>query len=640
MLTNIFENRGRDFTALVKLGDMLGRSLRENVEIFSVEGNKVTYVTESDAVIRGTFSLKPSPKLTDIEIESSQIFEDKDAFNGLVNKRVTGLISNLFENDYARAEDSFDEVLSVWETRLHFNRVKARLHEKTSRFGKQTKIVETAEFQRLIEVSDQIIKFLRENSKKINVPEIRNAVKLATVVSEAFQLPMLTLEKLAESREFSLPSRNSDTVYDFLCKQELIRKELLESKQSFDSIWGSNEKINNLVSLVFSKDEDILAESIANVISEIPYFAMVSKKDIYTLVSKTLSENTDITQKQILAFAEKICEMKRPVKTEILKILNEKYGIKVSALNDVPTFSSLVEAEVLIFEALSRIAPKGSVVRKLLGEASKMLKAKSGVEAIDVMDFLNSVFTDAGYQESINETSLLNYLDFNQVASDLSKIGAVLQMIRPMIQGGGAPPAGGGMPPEAMQMGGGNPQPEALADEGQMDEMPPSDPADDNAGMPGMPAEDAAMEADGEFEDEAGPDVVDGDMGEGEAEFGDEGAEAGGEMMPEEAPEMAQEELLGLMSTLEDLINGIKAEVAPEGMEGEAFGGEETPEEEAMEHGEMEGDTDIDIDTSEGDDESDDDEVHIDIDSHKDEDEEDSEEDEYEGDEDEEEEED
>ena len=43
MLTNIFENRGRDFTALVKLGDMLGRSLRENVEIFSVEGNKVTY---------------------------------------------------------------------------------------------------------------------------------------------------------------------------------------------------------------------------------------------------------------------------------------------------------------------------------------------------------------------------------------------------------------------------------------------------------------------------------------------------------------------------------------------------------------------------------------------------------------------
>jgi hypothetical protein len=454
---------------------------------------------------------------------------------------------------------------------------------------------------------------------------------------------MLTLEKLAESREFSLPSKNSDTVYDFLCKQELVRKELLESKQSFDSIWGSNEKLNNLVSLVFSKDEDVLAESIANVISEIPYFAMVSKKDIYTLVSKTLSENTDITQKQILAFAEKICEMKRPVKIEILKILNEKYGIKVSALNDVPTFSSLVEAEVLIFEALSRIAPKGSVVRKLLGEASKMLKSKNGVEAIDVMDFLNLIFTDAGYQESISETSLLNYLDFNQVASDLSKIGAVLQMIRPMIQGGGAPPAGmgGGMAPEAMQMGGGNPQPEALADEGQMDEMPPSDPAEDDAGMPGMPAEDAAMEAEGEFEDEAGPDVVDGDMGEGEAEFGEEEAE--GEMMPEEAPEMAQEELLGLMSTLEDLINGIKSEVAPEGMEDEAFGGEETSEEEAMEHGEMEdeeGDTDINIDTSEGDDESDDDEVHIDIDSHKDEDEEDSEEDEYEGDEDEEEEED
>lgn len=638
MLTNIFENRGRDFTALVKLGDMLGRSLRENVEIFSVEGNKVTYVTESDAVIRGTFNLKPFPKLTDIEIETAQIFEDVNTFNGLVNKRVTNLISNLFENDYARAEDSFDEVLSVWETRLHFNRVKARLHEKTSRFGKQTKIIETAEFQRLMEVTDQIIKFLKENSKKINVPEIRNAVKLATVISESFQLPPISFESLAESKEFSAHSKNADTIYEFLCKQELIRKELLESKQSFDSIWGSNEKINKLISLVFSKDEEVLAEAVAEVVSEIPYFAMVSKKDIYNLVVKTLSEDVEVTQKQIVAFAEKICEMKKPVKAEILKILNEKYGIKVSALNDVPTFSSLIEAEVLVFEALSRIAPKGSVVRKLLGEASKMLKGKNGVEAIDVMDFLNSIFTEAGYQEAINETSLLNYLDFNQVASDLSKIGAVLQMIRPMIQGGGAPPAQGmglGAPDpmggEApMEMGGGNPDP--LEDAGQMDEMPPSEPSDDNAGMAGMPAEDAAAEASDEFGEEAGPEIVDGDMGEGEGEME-------GEMMPQEAPEMAQEELLSLMSTLEDLINGIKAEVSPgmEGEEGGAFGGEETPEEEAMEMMDDE-DGDININTSEGDDESDDDEVHIDIDSHKGEDEEEYEEDEDEGEEDEEEE--
>ena len=56
MLTNIFSARDRKFLKLVKLGDSLGRSLRENIELFSIDGTTVTYVSESDKVIQGTYS--------------------------------------------------------------------------------------------------------------------------------------------------------------------------------------------------------------------------------------------------------------------------------------------------------------------------------------------------------------------------------------------------------------------------------------------------------------------------------------------------------------------------------------------------------------------------------------------------------
>ena len=37
MLTNLIENRGKEFSNLIKIGDYLARTLRENVEMFGVE---------------------------------------------------------------------------------------------------------------------------------------------------------------------------------------------------------------------------------------------------------------------------------------------------------------------------------------------------------------------------------------------------------------------------------------------------------------------------------------------------------------------------------------------------------------------------------------------------------------------------
>ena len=86
MLTNIFESRNKTFLNLVKLGDYLGRSLRENVEIFSVDNDEVTYLTESGAVIKGNFSTG-ALNLTNIEVQDSKIFEDKKLCSQLADQK-------------------------------------------------------------------------------------------------------------------------------------------------------------------------------------------------------------------------------------------------------------------------------------------------------------------------------------------------------------------------------------------------------------------------------------------------------------------------------------------------------------------------------------------------------------------------
>ena len=48
-------DRDNKLSLLIKMGDCLGRSLRENVELFSITENEATYLTESNNIIRGNF---------------------------------------------------------------------------------------------------------------------------------------------------------------------------------------------------------------------------------------------------------------------------------------------------------------------------------------------------------------------------------------------------------------------------------------------------------------------------------------------------------------------------------------------------------------------------------------------------------
>ena len=584
MLTNLIENRGKEFSNLIKIGDFLARTLRENVELFNVEEGIVTYLTESGSVVSGKYSFKPTLKLSKIIVEDSSVLEDKKAFESATDKKVMGLLSNLLEDDYQKAEGSFDKILSMFETKLSYDRIKTRLQEKIERFGEQTKIMSSPEFQRVNEIKDKLISFLKENKSIIQSAGIRNGMKLAALVSTSFDLPRMTIKQLQERKEFKVSVVGKSSIYEHLCRKELIQKELLEAKEGFERIWVDNKNIQDLASMIFENNEEDLRHQVAQVVSESPYFALATKKQLSKLIQNSLSLNeVKVSGKDLKLFTSKIFEMKGPVKRYVLEILNEKYGIDVRKLSEVPTFRTLVMTEAEIFSQLAKHAPTGSLIRKTLMEFSRSLKTKNGSESIDLADFLNEVFTESDYTSSLNETSLMDYMDFSRVADDLGKIGQVLKMLGPAVdnvadQMQDAPLPGAGVPPEGMQDEGPIPGDEEAAE----DPLGTEDPmdTDSEAGLPGEDAQDIADEVTDEVDTEEA--LANGDIEEA-PENGEEVPDLEGGMPPEEGfegeeeegEEIEQDDLTSLLSRLEDLLGDLRDGEELDD-EGDFEGGEES----------------------------------------------------------------
>ena len=254
MFSKLFEERDKTVSLLVKLGDCLGRSLRENTTLFSIDSqsSQVTYLTESNKVISGVYKLDSDVTLSDIQIQDAEVFEDGEIFDGFVDKKIHSFVENIHYDEFSDAQDSFSDILSLWENRLKISTLQKNLEDKAYRLSNIEGIVESNEFQKLIEITPQLIEFLNENYEKINrVPEIKNAVNLSNAVSLAFDFPRMTHDELSESRSYVLKEGRESSIYEMICRQELVKKELVESKKSFDVIWATNASVRKLSSMIF-----------------------------------------------------------------------------------------------------------------------------------------------------------------------------------------------------------------------------------------------------------------------------------------------------------------------------------------------------------------------------------------------------
>lgn len=431
MFSRLFEGRNKTVTKLIKLSDYLGYSLRENIRIFSIDAleNKVTFVTETNKVIEGTYCFgrasknEPEIALKFIKVEDGDIFQDVDKFDAHIKGSISNFIEDIYESNLAEVNDSFSKVLELWQTRLKFNRSVKQLQEKTIYFNKSQEIMDTEEFNKLEEVGPGLIEFLKENKEKVlEIPEIKNAVKLSQTVSDAFDLPRLTIEDLIEEGSYVIPEEINTNIYEMICRQELIKNEILETKRDFDTIWATNDKINALAGYVFNMEDSEVVQALIEAVVEVPYLALASKKQITKTITNNLdiNETVDISETDIKKFSSRLFEMKKPIKRLLLNMLNEQYGINIQNLKDIPSFKSLLNTQVVIFEALSKISAKNSVQREVLSEIATMLKGKTGVQSIDVNAVLQNIFEQSGYtdlfvSEAISTNFSLSDSDLNNI---------------------------------------------------------------------------------------------------------------------------------------------------------------------------------------------------------------------------------
>ena len=526
MFANIFEERNKTITHLVKLGDCIGRSIRENVSLFSVDSatSEVAYLTKSGKVISGKFVIGEDLSLNDITVQDSSIFNDEKKFDTYVNEKIHSFVGSIHNGEYASADTSFDNVLSLWENRLKISSVQKKLNEQSSKLNKIEAIIESTQFQNLLEVTPQLQRFLKEHIERIiAVPEIRNAVNLSNTVSNAFNLPRLTVEDLESTKTYTVQNGINPSIYEMICRQELVKKELVESKKNFDTIWANNPSIRKLASLVFEKDEAIV-EALSSALKEVPYLALASKKTLFNTFNNCLSQadGIGVSETDIQEYASKIFEYKKEVKDMFINTINEKYGVDIQNLQEPASFKSLANTQVVIFEALSRLAPRNSVLKNTLSEMAEFLRGKSGVECIDINDYLMQVFVNAGYDSVIQEAEegAFPRVNFKRVAKDLIDIQDLIMTLKQ----------------KAMDQQ--YPSDEALAPEEEMppEEMPPEAPAPE-AGMP--------------------PPQM-------------------GEEPPQLAPQRSQEDIVSDLAELENMVGEIAAEL---GM-GRAGEEEEVPEKE------------------------------------------------------------
>lgn len=400
---DFFEQRNRKVSNLNLLADSLSHSLREGVRLFSVDDvdSVATFVTEGGQVIQGQYYFGEKLVFDNIVVESGEVFSDEKRFEEANRARVSSLIESIYSDDLVTASDAFEDIIQSWGTQLKFNKTVDRLTEQAASFNATFDIVGTEEFQRFLEVSENISKWMSENKESLSTnQELIYALRLSDTVSRAFNLDRMSLEQLAEKARYEVEFGDNRSIYEMVCQQELVSREILESKKSFDKIWVSEPKINALSEMIFSNDEKKIQKALVEAVAEVPYLALISKKQLSNTVARCLNivaEDFEYSKSDLKEFVSTLFEMKKPLKELIGNLLNEKYGVNINNLKEAPTFRTLLNTQSLIFEGLAKEAPRGSIVRESLAAMSNLLKGKNGVQAIDVNSGLRFLFTESGF---------------------------------------------------------------------------------------------------------------------------------------------------------------------------------------------------------------------------------------------------
>ena len=418
---NLFNNRNKNFARLSEAGDYLGRRLRENLVIYDIDDTNdlVTYVTECNNLITCNYK-ETKGKLTfeNFIVENLETITSDDAIDNKVSNHVHQFMEALTHDRFDNAEDSFDAVIKSFKMRSKIEESRKKLNKKINRFNESYNIKNTKAYNKFEESLPLLKKFLEENIEDLqNNSKLIEGLRLSKVVGDTYDLPRLTLENL--SNEFVvIPSNSKKTLYEMVCEKELVRKELLEAKESFSRMWSKNDQVATLASHIYSNDSTI-KKALSEAVAAVPYLALSNKVDLTSVLDSVFQVTNpgSISQKDIREFVGKIYEFKKPLKTTVLNTLNERYGVNVQSLRFIPSFKGLAEVQSEIFGMLSESAGEG-ILSDVLKEFSVCMNKKGGVQVLDVANILSTVMSDADFHvveinEQFEMKKLSDYLKNN-----------------------------------------------------------------------------------------------------------------------------------------------------------------------------------------------------------------------------------
>jgi len=399
-ITNIFYTRDQSFAKINLAMNYLSRLVRENLTVFDYDAGsgEIAFLSDSDKLMKAVIEPNgDSVTLTQIQVEPADELFSNEKIDEAVNSQVSKFVHSLHGDSYPQAEVSFSKLLNIFESRGNVNEARSKLEKRRARFSEVQDITDTPEFVKLAEVKEQLIDYVKENkSSLMKYEDIINSAKLTHALGKVFKAPTTTWDDLVSEGSVKIPYDSKKTVFEMICTQELIRTELVESKENFARTWIKNPKIAALASCIYN-DDAAVEKALHEALTEIPYLALAAKADIKRVFS-AVYESSDvkgISQKDIREYVAKIFEMKKPLKVGVIRELNESYGINVQNLKFVPTFSNLAKAQSVFFEALSRISEKESVVRDVCSNFANSLHKKNGIQTLTINDFIAEILESA-----------------------------------------------------------------------------------------------------------------------------------------------------------------------------------------------------------------------------------------------------
>jgi|10_taG_2_1085330.scaffolds.fasta_scaffold04316_6 hypothetical protein len=413
---DIFTSRDKNFVKLNIAQDYLSRLLRENMTIFNFDSYKktATFLTEADRLIKCSVDFEDGGViLSKFDVGTvDDIFSD-DRVDEQVSKNVTSFINNINSNEYGTANMDLNSVFEAFKGRSEISRTRAILHKKMERFGDSHKITNCESYAKIMEMKDKFVKYVSENKDALmNYEDVINSVKLSRILGNSFDAEKMDIEDFKSQKSIFVDYNTNKSVYELICQQELIASELVESKENFSRTWVNNDAIHKLASCLYA-DKETIAKTLEEAIRSVPYLALATKASIKEALSLVYeSTNASITKKDTKEFTSKIFEMKKPVKEAIIDTLNEKYGINVQNLRFLPSFTNLAKAQSVFFETIASTAKDNPVLRDTLKEFSNVLHKKTGIQTLDVNDFITEVLSESGL---IDEEPILKTVNLGEV---------------------------------------------------------------------------------------------------------------------------------------------------------------------------------------------------------------------------------